>query len=132
MDEIVSKVILAIIVAVIIPLAAYALRWTAAFLKNKAMQVEDENLRRIVLEAIKTVEQAVLYVMQTYVDGLKRSGAFTPEAQREAFDKAKAEAKNMIDETTRQIIAQEYGSFDLWLNTKIEQTVRESKNPEKE
>lgn len=132
MDELMGKIILAVILAVVVPLLAYALRWAAALLKNKAMEVEDEALRKIILEAIGTVEQAVIYVMQTYVDSLKRSGSFTPEAQSKAFEMAKSEARNMIDEQTQKIIAEEYGNFDLWLNTKIEQTVRETKTPEKE
>jgi hypothetical protein len=131
MDELMGKIILAVVLAVVVPLMAYALRWAAAYLKNKAMQVEDEAFRAIILEAINTVEQSVIYVMQTYVDSLKRSGSFTPEAQSKAFEMAKSEARNMIDEQTQKIIAEEYGNFDLWLNTKIEQTVRETKTPEK-
>jgi len=132
MDELMEKIILAIILVVVVPLLAYALHWATALLKNKAMEVEDEALRKIIFEAVGTVEQAVIYVMQTYVDSLKRSGSFTPEAQSKAFEMAKAEARNMIDEQTQKIITEEYGSFDLWLNTKIEQTVRETKAPKKE
>jgi hypothetical protein len=132
MGELMGKIILAVILTVLVPLLAYALRWVIALLKYKAMQVEDESFRSIIMEAIGTVEQVVTFVMQTYVDNLKSSGSFTADAQNKALEMAKTEARNMIDEHTQKIIMAEYGNFDVWLSTKIEQTVRETKSLKKE
>lgn len=130
MDEIIGKIILAVIVIVVVPLLVWAVRWTVELLKAKAAQIDNETVRKTVLDAIDCVEQAVIYVMQTYVDGLKRSGSFTKEAQSEAYEKAKAKAYNLINQETQAIIESEYGDFNQWLDTKIEQTVRQTKKEE--
>ena len=70
---------------------------------------------------------AVLYINQIYVDSLKSSGKFDKEAQTEAFNRAYAEAMNMISDEAKKVIEQLYGSFDKWLKLKIESSVNTAK-----
>ena len=70
---------------------------------------------------------AVLHVNQTYVDSLKASGKFDKDAQNEAFNKAYSEAINLISDGTKEIIEEVYGSFDEWLKSKIESSVKRAK-----
>lgn len=122
------EIILAtIIAAVVLPLLAWGMVTLVNYLKEKASYIEDETIREAVLKAIDIVEQAVLYVMQTYVDALKRKGEFDIKAQEEAFQMAKEKAKDLITEEMRKTIENGYGDFDTWLETRIEQTVRETK-----
>ena len=65
--------------------------------------------------------------MQTYVDSLKRSGSFDKEAQYNALTMAKEKAHALISDDMVNAIENGYGAFDTWLDTRIEQTVRATK-----
>ena len=122
-----EKIIIAIIVAIVLPLVIYLITNGVKYLKQLAGQIENETIREIVLNAVSSVEQAVIYVMQTYVDSLKISGKFDKEAQQLAYIKAKEKATELINAEAQAIIADTYGDFEVWLQTKIEQTVRSTK-----
>ena len=49
------------------------------------------------------------------------------EAQKNALINARAKAKALINGDMVKAIEDGYGSFDTWLDTRIEQTVRETK-----
>ena len=122
-----EKIIIAIIVIVLLPLITYLISYAVKFLKEKAGQINNQTIKEIVLEAINSVEQAVLFVMQTYVDSLKAAGTFSQAAQEEALKKATETAKKLITENAQAIIEDAYGDFETWLRTRIEQTVRDTK-----
>ena len=88
---------------------------------------KNEQLEETIKNALNDVMDAVLYVNQTYTDSLKASGKFDKEAQDIAFDKAYAKAVSLISESTRKTIEQVYGSFDEWLELKIEASVGKAK-----
>jgi ABC-type Na+ efflux pump permease subunit len=120
-------ILLTIIAVVVLPLLAWGMASLVNFLKSKASEIENDKIREAVLKAIDIVEQAVLYVMQTYVDALKRKGEFDIKAQEEAFQKAKEAACILITDEMKKTIEDGYGDFDAWLETRIEQTVRATK-----
>lgn len=88
--------------------------------KNEAIAKQVEN-------AISDVMDAVLYVNQTYTDSIKASGEFNEIAQKKAFDKAYIKAVELISQGTQDIIQKLYGSFDKWLELKIESAVNIAK-----
>lgn len=122
-----EQLITVIVAAVLLPMLAYGIKYGVAYLQSKADAIENEIFRNIIKEAISSVEQAVLYVMQTYVDGLKTAGKFDKEAQAEALLKAKEAASELISSGAQAVIEAVYGDFDTWLSTRIEQTVRATK-----
>ena len=127
MDELYFKILITAVAVIVLPLLAWGMNYLVNYLKEKASYIENETIREAVLKAIDIVEQVVLYVMQTYVDALKRKGEFDEEAQKAAFQMAKEKAKNLITEEMQKTIENGYGDFDTWLETRIEQTVRETK-----
>ena len=120
-------IIITLVAVVGLPLIAHLIVSLSAFLRQEAGEIKNEQAQSLVLQAISIVEQAVLYVMQTYVDGLKRAGSFDKEAQKNALINARAKAKALINGDMVKAIEDGYGSFDTWLDTRIEQTVRETK-----
>lgn len=92
-------------------------------------QLDNQNARKYMDMASDAVVQAVTYISQTYVDALKKDGAFTKENQIEAFNMAKAKALAILGDTARKALGEIYGDFDAWLDTKIEQVCRETKAP---
>lgn len=125
--NIVYTLFLALLAVVGLPLVAYLITTASAFLRSKAEEIKDKHSRELIQQAITAVEQAVLFVAQTYVDSLKRSGKFDITAQQKALLTAKTAAIEMINDNMKAAIEDGYGSFDTWLDTRIEQTVRATK-----
>lgn len=73
--------------------------------------------------AAEIIEQIVLQVQQTYVLSLKARGEFTPEAAKEAKNRAIEMANKLIAEELKNAIDDIYGSFDEWLDVQIEKSV---------
>lgn len=78
-------------------------------------------------DIIDIVIQVVKSTSQTYVDSLKKDGVFTLEEQVEAFNITKQEVLDLLSEEMKEFIVDKYGNLDLWLETKIEQIVKETK-----
>lgn len=125
--NIVYTLFLTLLAVVGLPLVAYLITTASAFLRSKAEEIKDKHSRELIQQAITAVEQAVLFVAQTYVDSLKRSGKFDITAQQKALLTAKTAAIEMINDNMKAAIEDGYGSFDTWLDTRIEQTVRATK-----
>ena len=120
-----------IILTVILPVVA---TYIVNLIKSKIEEskiiseaTKNEQLEETIKNALNDVMDAVLYVNQTYTDSLKASGKFDKEAQDIAFDKAYAKAVSLISESNRKTIEQVYGSFDEWLELKIEASVGKAK-----
>ena len=126
-NETLASFIITVLAVVGLPLLAHLLTTASSYLRTRAEDIKERRTRELVIKAIETVEQAVLYVMQSYVDGLKGAGKFDKKAQEKAFEMAKTRAEMLISSGTIQIIEEAYGSFDTWLTTRIEQTVRNNK-----
>lgn len=123
--------ILYVILTIILPVVA---KYAVELIKTKIQEsniimdaTHNEDLSKIVEGALSDVMDAVLYINQIYVDSLKSSGKFDKEAQEEAFNKAYAEAMNMISDEAKKVIEGLYGSFDKWLKIKIESSVNTAK-----
>ena len=81
----------------------------------------------LIKDALSDVMDAVLYVNQTFVDTLKAKGEFTQSAWEEAKKKAYNAALLTVSEESKKAVACVYGSFDNWLQLKIEASVQAAK-----
>ena len=93
-------------------------------------EIDNETANKYMDMAVDAVEQAVAFTAQTFVDTLKGSGGFTKEKQREAFQKSKDKALEILGDTTVAALGEIYGDFDAWIETKIEQVCRDLKRPD--
>lgn len=130
-----DELLITIIQAVIIPAIPVLVGYLVKFLKAKANQAttttDNELIRQYLQEATDAVLQAVTYTAQTYVDSLKDQGKFDKEAQENAFRRARDVALQLMTEEARRILENAYGDISTWLETKIEQTVKEQKKSSK-
>lgn len=106
---------------------AYAVALLRRETKKIETQLDNETAAKYIQMATDAVAQAVAYTSQTYVDALKKQGAFTKEAQLEAFQKSRDKVMEILSDAAVGALMQIYGDFDVWLNTKIEQVCRETK-----
>lgn len=127
-----SELMNTIMTVVVIPLLVAISGYFIAYLRKKAAEVaaniEDLTIRYYIQEANEIVLQAVETLFQTYVDDLKKKGQFTKEAQLEAFNMAKDITLKLLSAEAKAVLIELYGDIDLWIKTKIEQTVKQDKD----
>ena len=73
------------------------------------------------------VVKCVKATNQTYVDSLKKNGAFDQNAWVTAFEKSKNKVIKLLSEAQKEVITEVYGDVESWLNMQIEATVNELK-----
>ncbi len=123
--------ILYIVLTAILPVAAkYTINFIQARIRESAFIEEaakTEARSILIKDALSDVMDAVLYVNQTFVDTLKARGEFTQSAWEEAKQKAYNAALLSVSEESKKAVASVYGSFDNWLQLKIEASVQAAK-----
>ena len=123
--------ILYIVLTAILPVAAkYTVNFIQARIRVSAFIEEaakTETRSILIKDALSDVMDAVLYVNQTFVDTLKARGEFTQSAWEEAKQKAYNAALLSVSEESKKAVASVYGSFDNWLQLKIEASVQAAK-----
>ncbi|MDD3231453.1 MAG: hypothetical protein PHE09_19910 [Oscillospiraceae bacterium] len=127
-----DEVLLTLIQVVIIPAIPVLVTYLVKFLKAQSEQattkINNELIKTYLQEATDAILQAVTYTSQTYVDTLKKQGKFDEAAQKVAFNTAKETALKLLTEDAKEMITSLYGDLTTWLDTKIEQTVKEQKS----
>lgn len=131
LKSILTYLIMAIIVAVVPIITKVAISFFKSFSAEKIEKIKNENIKNIVRDAEDLVCQAVMHISQTFVESLKKSGDFTEIQQEKAFEKAKEEVIELIPNKAVDTLSDLYGDFDLWLESKIEQTVLNLKSIKK-
>lgn len=129
-SEVLNYILYVVLTAILPVVATYTVNLIKAKIKESnviADATKNENIAKLIEDALSDVMDAVLYTNQIYVDALKSSGKFDKDAQKNAFNRAYAEALAMISDESKKIIEQVYGSFDKWLKLKIETSVNIAK-----
>lgn len=116
---------------VLIPAIIYVVKYLVDFFKtwveDKLTTLQDSTAEKYLKEINDIIAQAVMCTTQTYVDALKAQGSFDSEAQKEAFRRTKETVLSLLAGEAMGFIEDLYGDANLWLETKIEQTVKEQK-----
>ena len=90
MNEFLSSLLQAVIIAAVPVLTTYAVKLIRQVAANAAAKTDSIKMQGYLNEAAQAISEAVEATSQTYVDSLKQADKFTPEAQREAAEKALA------------------------------------------
>lgn len=108
--------------------ALIALTYAAInFAQEKTLLIKDEKVRVNVQRVLDAIGKAVNYTNQTFVDEMKKQGAFTKESAKEAFIRTRDLAEKMIDEEGRKVIEQTYNDYDAYIKSTIEELVKYNK-----
>lgn len=129
--ELIKEILVTLLAVVILPaipvLTTCAVKAFKKWAENKAIESDNAVVTEYLTEITDIISQAVISTSQTYVDTLKAQGKFDAEAHKVAFEKTKKTVLLLLAEDAIDFIAQMYGDVDLWLDTKIEQMVKENK-----
>lgn len=125
MKEVFFEALQTAMIAIVPVIAGYI----AVQIKTKiTSDVKNETERRYAEQIASAVSDAVLMTSQTYVDTLKKAGAFNKEAQKEAAEKALNACIASISPAAKKFINEMYGSVTEYLSTKIEAEVKAQKS----
>ena len=129
-NEMLNNVLYVVLTAILPIVTTYSINLIKAKIKeSKAIEeaTKNEDISNLVKDALADVMDAVRYVNQTFVVSLKKSGKFDEEAWNKAFNLAYTEAMNSISDGAKKAINEIYGSFESWLELKIEASVNMAK-----
>jgi len=130
MNEFLSTLLQAVIIAAIPVCAAFAGKGIRALTAYFCARTDSETARKHMTAAAEAVAKAVAYTSQTFVDTLKKKDAFTKENQEEALKRAVEQAKALLTAEARAFLTESYGDLDDYLKANIEAEVRAQKNAE--
>ncbi len=95
--------------------------------ENNDKLAEQEKINYWIDEGQKIITDAVKYVSQTYVDSLKKAGAFNKEAQVEAKERCIERIKSLLSTEGRAYLTKIYKNLDVYIDTKLEAAVSDNK-----
>lgn len=128
MQEFLSALLQAVLIAAVPVLSAFAAKGFVALAKYLGVKMENATLAKYGQEIAQAVATAVTYVSQTYVDELKKSGTFTQENQKIAIEKALEVAKQQLTQQALDFISTAYGDITQYLTSLLEAEVRNQKS----
>ena len=102
--------------------------WLTAYIVGLLNQkIKDKKLARWSSEVFQIIMNAVQTVFQEFVEVLKKEGKFTPEAQKEAKEKAYAIIVGQLSTELQTYITDNFGDMKEYLMNQIEAMIYQLK-----
>lgn len=116
---------------VIFPLLGVGTLYLISLIKTKIQELKqkkDDELYHKYLDMLEsTIVDCVLATTQTYVEALKKQGAFDADAQKVAFTKTYTSVMKILSEEAKIYLANAVGDLETFIYNKIEAEVKLSK-----
>lgn len=125
--ELVTQIFEVCIIPLLGVLTAFFVKWVNAKTAEIADTRKNETEKKYINMLNNTISDCVIATTQTYVDTLKKQGAFDAEAQKVAFTMTyEAVVKLLTDEAT-EYLNEAVGDLNLYITQKIESEVNLNK-----
>lgn len=115
----------------LIALVPFVSKYFIAFLETSkervAEQIKNDKVEATALKVLSIVENAVEATNQTFVSELKANGGLTEGNKKEAYENTYHTVKTMLTNDVIDLIVEEYGDLNVYLDTLIEKVVAEKK-----
>lgn len=115
----------------IIPLFGVLVAYFIQFLKTKSADIveksENDLVDKYVFMLTETISTCVIATKQTYVESLKKDGAFDAEAQKYALQLTLEHVKTILTDEAKAYLAEVYGDLNAYIIQKIEAEVNLTK-----
>ena len=123
-----QEILYVILIAFIPVIAKYATSALESIKKKAVQQIENEKIEATVLKVLGIVENAVEATNQTFVSNLKANGGLlTEEDKKDAYLKTYDTVKSLLTDDVINLIVEEYGDLEVYLDTIIEKVVASKK-----
>lgn len=124
MPQEVLNIIWSAVGIVITGLLSWATTALVGWLNSK---IKDTKVKQWATDLTKIIMSSVQTITQTYVDSLKKEGAFTEEAQKEAFNKCLTLVKSQLTPELITYIQENFDDMETYLKTQIESMIQSLK-----
>lgn len=125
--ELVAQIFEVCIIPLLGVLTAFFVKWVNVKTAEIADTRKNETEKKYINMLNNTISDCVIATTQTYVDALKKQGAFDAEAQKVAFTMTyEAVVKLLTDEAT-EYLNEAVGDLNLYITQKIESEVNLNK-----
>ena len=112
-----------VLIPLLTTLTGVAVKWINSKANELSANTDNIYLRQVISMLNDSISTAVVAVNQTYVEELKKENAFTPEAQKVAFEKVYQTAMNSLTEQTKAYLNTYIGDIEQYVKDRIEQEV---------
>lgn len=112
---------------VIFPLLGIGTIYLISLIRVKIQELkqkkDDELFNKYLSMLENTITNCVIATTQTYVDSLKKQGAFDADAQKVAFTKTYTNVMKILTEDAKEYLEQALGDLESYIYNKIESEV---------
>lgn len=122
-----------ILISIVITVASTALAalgsWVLIKVKTLvSTKIKNQKAQALLSGAIDVIASVVKATYQTYVQAIKGSQAWTPEAQKQALQQATEAAQKQLTTEAKDFIQSNFGDVGAWVQNQIEATLYDLKN----
>ena len=116
---------------VIFPLLGIGTAYLIVLIRAKIQELKqkkDDDLYHKYLDMLEdTIIQCVLATTQTYVESLKKEGAFDADAQKVAFTKTYTNVMKILSDEAKEYLTEALGDLEAYVYNRIEANVKLTK-----
>ena len=117
----------------IIPILAAGAVYLVTFIHAKKQELlakaKNDTEKKYIEMLDKTITECVIATNQTFVDALKKAGAFDEEAQKQAFQLTYNAVMTILTEDAQEYLNEAVKDLNAYITTKIESQVVVVKQP---
>lgn len=115
----------------IIPLLGVLTAYLVKYIQVKSNEItaksDNELVDKYTAMLADTISACVLATNQTYVESLKKQGAFNAEAQKIAFNMTLEAVMNILSEEAKEYLSEAFGDLNSYITSQIEASVNINK-----
>lgn len=121
--ELLYRILEVCLIPILGVLTAFVVKWLKAKEEEILNKVDSDVADKYISMVAQTITDCVIATNQTYVESLKKQGAFNAEAQKVAFQKTLDSVLAVLSEDAKEYLAELYGDATAYLTTRIEAEV---------
>ena len=125
--ELIAQIFEVCIIPLLGVLTAYLVKFINAKSAELASSRQSELERKYITMLNDTITDCVIATTQTYVDSLKKQGAFDADAQKMAFTMTYTSVMNLLTDEATEYLNEAVGDLNLYITQKIEAEVNLNK-----
>ena len=116
-----------VLIPLLIAVSGYVIAWLKAKKEELKEKTKNDTVKKYIDMLDNTIASCVLATSQTYVDALKKEGAFDAEAQKKAFQLTYEAVVGVLTEEAHVYLSEVVGDVHAYITNKIEAEVKMSK-----
>ena len=126
--ELINQIFEVCIIPLLGVLTAFFVKWVNAKTAEITATRDNELEKKYINMLNNTITDCVMATTQTYVDSLKKQGAFDADAQKMAFTMTYTSVMNLLTDEATEYLNEAVGDLNLYITQKIEAEVSLNKN----